>query len=151
MSGVSVSEEAIQHTIDQMEDPLQRDFIRKCLSHDPESRPSARSLLFHPVLFEVHSLKLLAAHVLVNTPANSIAENVTDEAIQSHYGRGTVMATVTNARDGTKEFRLKDVNSTRELDKFMDDVKFGIYPITAFALSQPANKSGDGTAPSSGR
>ena len=61
------------------------------------------------------------------------------------------MATVTNARDGTKEFRLKDVNSTRELDKFMDDVKFGIYPITAFALSQPANKSGDGTAPSSGR
>ena len=81
MSGVSVSEEAIQHTIDQLEDPLQRDFIRKCLSHDPESRPSARSLLFHPVLFEVHSLKLLAAHVLVNTPANSIAGQVTNSII----------------------------------------------------------------------
>ena len=69
-SGAAVTEEAVQHTIDQLEDPLQKDFIRKCLSHDPEARPSARSLLFHPVLFEVHSLKLLAAHVHVNTPGN---------------------------------------------------------------------------------
>ena len=32
---------------------------------DPFKRPQARDLLFHPVLFEVHSLKLLAAHTLV--------------------------------------------------------------------------------------
>jgi hypothetical protein len=30
----------------------------------------ARELLFHPILFEVHSLKLLAAHNLVNSPGN---------------------------------------------------------------------------------
>lgn len=64
----AVTEEAIQRTIDQLEDDLQKDFIRKCLNQDPDQRPSARSLLFHPVLFEVHSLKLLAAHVHVNTP-----------------------------------------------------------------------------------
>ena len=64
----AVTEEAIQRTIDQLEDNLQKDFIRKCLNQDPDQRPSARSLLFHPVLFEVHSLKLLAAHVHVNTP-----------------------------------------------------------------------------------
>ena len=49
---------------------IKKDFIRKCLNQDPDQRPSARSLLFHPVLFEVHSLKLLAAHVHVNTPGN---------------------------------------------------------------------------------
>ena len=47
---------------------MQKDFIRRCLRKDPADRPTARELLFHPVLFEVHSLKLLAAHILVNTP-----------------------------------------------------------------------------------
>lgn len=56
-----------RRTIDTLDDPLQRDFIAKCLASDPAMRPSARELLFHPLLFEVHSLKLLAAHVLVNT------------------------------------------------------------------------------------
>ena len=51
---------------------MQKDFIRKCLRKTPEERPTARELLFHPVLFEVHSLKLLAAHILVNTPGKKI-------------------------------------------------------------------------------
>ena len=63
-----VTEESIQRTIDSLEDEMQKDFIRKCLRKKPEERPTARELLFHPVLFEVHSLKLLAAHILVNTP-----------------------------------------------------------------------------------
>ena len=68
---VLVTEESIQKTIDCLEDEMQKDFIRKCLRKAPEDRPTARELLFHPVLFEVHSLKLLAAHILVNTPGNS--------------------------------------------------------------------------------
>ncbi len=52
------------------EDELQKDFIRSCLKQKPEDRPTARELLFHPILFEVHSLKLLAAHNLVNSPGN---------------------------------------------------------------------------------
>lgn len=67
---VLVTEESIQKTIDCLEDEMQKDFIRKCLRKAPEDRPTARELLFHPVLFEVHSLKLLAAHILVNTPGN---------------------------------------------------------------------------------
>ena len=57
---------------DSLEDEMQKDFIRKCLRKTPEERPTARELLFHPVLFEVHSLKLLAAHILVNTPGKYI-------------------------------------------------------------------------------
>ena len=42
-----------------------QDFISRCLERDKEKRPTARELLFHEVLFEVHSLKLLAAHSFV--------------------------------------------------------------------------------------
>ena len=55
---------------------MQKDFIRKCLRKTPEERPTARELLFHPVLFEVHSLKLLAAHILVNTPGKYIPAKI---------------------------------------------------------------------------
>lgn len=64
-SGNIVTEENIAKTIDSLEDDQQRDFIKRCLHVDPKERPTARELLFHPLLFEVHSLKLLAAHCLV--------------------------------------------------------------------------------------
>ncbi|KAB0393016.1 hypothetical protein E2I00_010730, partial [Balaenoptera physalus] len=44
---------------------VQQEFILSCLARDPARRPSAHSLLFHRVLFEVHSLKLLAAHCFI--------------------------------------------------------------------------------------
>ena len=67
-TGGQITEEAIEKCIDSLEDDMQKDFIRKCLIKDPLLRPKARELLFHPVLFEVHSLKLLAAHTLVRNP-----------------------------------------------------------------------------------
>jgi len=61
---------------------------------------------------------------------------MTDEAIQSHWGPETVMATV--VKEGKPfEYKLSNVPVAEKLEKFMEDVKFGIYPITAFALSQP--------------
>lgn len=66
-TGTIVTEDNVRKTIESLDDAQQKDFIRKCLQVNPLSRPSARELLFHPVLFEVHSLKLLAAHALVNS------------------------------------------------------------------------------------
>lgn len=66
-SGTLVTEDHINRTIESLEQdetPL-HDFIQKCLHRDIDKRPTARELLFHPVLFEVPSLKLLAAHALV--------------------------------------------------------------------------------------
>lgn len=74
-TGTIVTEENIRKTIESLDDVQQKDFIRKCLQVDPLSRPSARELLFHPVLFEVHSLKLLAAHALVNSASKSTGDN----------------------------------------------------------------------------
>lgn len=66
-SGLLVTDDHISRTIDGLEDERQKDFIAKCLNRNPKERPSAKELLFHPLLFEVHSLKLITAHSLVNS------------------------------------------------------------------------------------
>jgi len=137
--GGQITQEAIEKSIDSLEDEMQKDFIRKCLNRDPLSRPNARDLLLHPVLFEVHSLKLLAAHTLVKNPASS-TESITEEAIHRYYGNNTVLASINITVDGVseeKQFKLADFPVHEKLEKFMEDVKFGIYPLTAFAMATP--------------
>jgi len=67
-SGTLVTEDHINRTIESLEpDELPiNDFVRKCINDTAVNRPTARQLLFHSVLFEVPSLKLLSAHALVN-------------------------------------------------------------------------------------
>lgn len=65
-SGTLVTDEQIAATIESLDHAQQKDFILKCLNKDPAARHTARELLFHSLLFEVHSLKLLAAHCLVD-------------------------------------------------------------------------------------
>lgn len=71
-TGTLVTDEHIARTIEGLEDAQQKDFISKCLHYNPADRLNARELLFHSLLFEVHSLKLLAAHCLVNTARKCI-------------------------------------------------------------------------------
>ena len=53
LSGSFVSRETIRRAIDLLDNELQKDFINKCLNEDPCRRPTAKELLFHPVIFEV--------------------------------------------------------------------------------------------------
>ncbi|XP_053662116.1 nuclear receptor-binding protein homolog [Anopheles marshallii] len=129
-SGTLVTDEHIKRTVESLEDAQQKDFINKCLSHDPAKRPSARELLFHPLLFEVHALKLLAAHCLVNTSSNY------DEMLQKLYKPDVVYAEIRRANDVFK-YHLGDVIATEKLEKFVEDVKYGIYPLTAFSAQKP--------------
>lgn len=43
-----------------------QEFTQSCVRFEASERPTAHDLLFHRVLFEVHSLKLLAAHCFIN-------------------------------------------------------------------------------------
>ncbi|XP_037295413.1 nuclear receptor-binding protein homolog isoform X2 [Manduca sexta] len=137
-SGSHVTEEHIIRTVESLEEPRQKDFIYRCINKDPAKRPTARELLFHPLLFEVHSLKLLAAHTLVNTTAN-ISETITDEVA----GGGSGEALAWCVKGGERmELAAKDLQPHAEkLEKFVEDVKYGIYPLTAYGWGGSVGRS----------
>ncbi|XP_019866624.1 nuclear receptor-binding protein homolog isoform X1 [Aethina tumida] len=135
-SGTKVTDENIRKTIESLDDEQQKDFIQKCLQPRPEDRPTAKELLFHKLLFEVHSLKLLAAHVLVRKTAN-ISETITDELMQRWYGPDVTVAEIKRGSGESVQMRMADVPVNEKLEKFVEDVKNGIYPLTAFGAKQP--------------
>ncbi|XP_063525278.1 nuclear receptor-binding protein 2 isoform X1 [Pongo pygmaeus] len=129
-----VTEEAIARARHSLSDPNMREFILCCLARDPAHRPSAHSLLFHRVLFEVHSLKLLAAHCFIQhqylMPENVVEEKT--KAMDLH----AVLAELPRPRRPPLQWRYSEV-SFMELDKFLEDVRNGIYPLMNFAVTRP--------------
>ncbi|KAI8044649.1 nuclear receptor-binding protein homolog [Drosophila gunungcola] len=137
----AISEETIQRTIFSLENDLQRDLIRKCLNPQPQDRPSANDLLFHPLLFEVHSLKLLTAHCLVFSPANRtmFSETAFDGLMQRYYQPDVIMAQLRLAGGQERQYRLADVSGADKLEKFVEDVKYGVYPLITYSGKKPPN------------
>ncbi|XP_032792785.1 nuclear receptor-binding protein isoform X2 [Daphnia magna] len=127
-----VTEDQVQRTIEGLEVPIQSDFIRACLKTEPELRPTARGLLFHRALFEVSPLKLLAAHTVVRCSAN-ISETICDKVVQRHFGPGIIVAEVNFTISPPVQFTMADIPVAEKLEKFVEDVKYGIYPLTVFA------------------
>ncbi|KAM9689617.1 nuclear receptor-binding protein 2 isoform 1-T1 [Dama dama] len=129
-----VTEEAITRARHSLSDPNMREFILSCLARDPACRPSAHSLLFHRVLFEVHSLKLLAAHCFIQhqylMPENVVEEKT--KAMDPH----AVLAEIPRPPRPPLQWRYSEV-SCLELDKFLEDVRNGIYPLMNFAAARP--------------
>ncbi|XP_041262043.1 nuclear receptor-binding protein 2 [Onychostruthus taczanowskii] len=113
-----VSEEAIARARHSLDDPNMREFILSCLTLNPDRRPSANSLLFHRVLFEVHSLKLLAAHCFINHQY-LMPENVVEEKIKE-LDLNMVMAEIRREGRPGAQWRWN-----------------GIYPLMNFAVSRP--------------
>ncbi|NXI35687.1 NRBP2 protein, partial [Galbula dea] len=129
-----VSEEAIMRARHSLDDPNMREFILSCLTLNPDKRPTAHNLLFHRVLFEVHSLKLLAAHCFINHQY-LMPENVVEEKIKE-LDLNMVMAEIRREGRPAAQWRYSEV-SFLELDKFLEDVRNGIYPLMNFAVSRP--------------
>ncbi|KAM6171293.1 nuclear receptor-binding protein 2 isoform 2-T2 [Erethizon dorsatum] len=129
-----VTEEAIAQARHSLSDPNMREFILSCLARDPAHRPSAHNLLFHRVLFEVHSLKLLAAHCFIQhqylMPENVVEEKT--KAMDLH----AVLAEIPRLHQPMMQWRYSEV-SFLELDKFLEDVRNGIYPLMNFAATRP--------------
>ncbi|XP_058035073.1 nuclear receptor-binding protein 2 isoform X2 [Ahaetulla prasina] len=130
----SVTREAIERARHSLDDPNMREFILGCLLLNPSRRPTAHDLLFHRVLFEVHSLKLLAAHCFI---ANQYLwpENVVEEKTKE-LDLSEVMAEIQRAGRLPVQWRYSEL-SFLELDKFLEDVRNGIYPLMNFATIRP--------------
>uniref|UniRef100_A0A6I8NB56 Nuclear receptor-binding protein 2 n=1 Tax=Ornithorhynchus anatinus TaxID=9258 RepID=A0A6I8NB56_ORNAN len=112
-----VTEEAIARAGHSLDDDNMREFILSCLLLNPARRPSAHNLLFHRVLFEVHSLKLLAAHCFIQHQY-LMPENVVEEKTKM-IDLNMVMAEI--RRTGRPGVQWRN----------------GIYPLMNFAASRP--------------
>ncbi|XP_054721933.1 nuclear receptor-binding protein-like [Uloborus diversus] len=130
-----VTEDAVNKTIEALENSLQKDFIQTCLKKNPLERPSAQELLFHPVIFEVHSLKLLAAHIIVKT-ASYHPDQLTDEALQTRYNHQSDFLASIPLKGGKIGPSISRTEVQKlEVEKFLDDVRNGIYPLTSYAAT----------------
>nr|XP_033789190.1 nuclear receptor-binding protein 2 isoform X2 [Geotrypetes seraphini] len=129
-----VSQEAVSRATQSLEDENMREFILKCLSLEADKRPTAYNLLFHRVLFEVHSLKLLAAHCILHN--QYLIPESWLEAGTKVIDQSTVIAEIRRKYKPVVAWRYSQVSSL-ELDKFLDDVRNGIYPLMNFASSRP--------------
>ncbi|RXG60740.1 Nuclear receptor-binding protein-like [Armadillidium vulgare] len=127
-SGNHISQEQIQKTIHSLEHKLQQDFINKCLNPDPKQRPFSTKLLFHPVLFEVHSLKLLAAHNIIHNPkkANTFMDNNLEDMLQKQYHPDSVVAELPHPNREPTYIKMSDIPVVEKLEKFMEDVRLVI-------------------------
>ncbi|CAK8691081.1 unnamed protein product [Clavelina lepadiformis] len=124
--------EDIERAITMLDDTQQQNFIRLCISKSPAERPSARELLLHPVLFEVHSLKLLSAHAFVKNQ-EILPETQLDSYKSKEKNKDLILATT---RVPGKDMKEADIGIF-DVDKFLEDVRNGIYPLTSFALPKP--------------
>ncbi|KAL6731942.1 hypothetical protein Aduo_002759 [Ancylostoma duodenale] len=124
-----INPECLQKALRSLEDESQRDFIQLCLQKDPLKRPSARELLFHPILFEVHSLKLLAAHKIVDS---KLFDDLPEDAFR--VPDVEKVAAVARREAGVREMAYCQVPAFQhDLEKIVEDVRNGVYPLTAFA------------------
>lgn len=134
-SSQHITQETIQTTIDSLGNPLQKDFIQQCLHQDPQKRPTAKQLLFHPVIFEVPSLRLLSVHSILDNSAFQ-SEQMSEESIsrflsiQKSKPSDVVVAEVKRTFNPSISYTRNDFPN-REVEKFFEQVKNGAFPLTA--------------------
>ncbi|KAJ0180803.1 hypothetical protein K1T71_004207 [Dendrolimus kikuchii] len=109
-SGSHVTDDHIIRTVESLEEPQQKDFIyRRPNNPQPGARAFARLDGYHP---------------------SNISETITDEVA----GGGGGHALAWCVRGGERaELAARDLPPHAEkLEKFVEDVKYGIYPLTAY-------------------
>ncbi|CAF1286115.1 unnamed protein product [Rotaria sordida] len=136
-----VTDEVVNEAIQTLDVPVQKNLILKCLESDPLKRPTARELLFHPALFEIPSLKVLSVHSLADDIRLNPDRSFVVPAIYP-ISNDQVFAEIESNREGVKPiiYTYKDCPSF-DLDKLIEDVQNGLYPITAYHLLYPTRSS----------
>ena len=119
--------------------PEQEEFIRSCIVENPKNRPSARELLFRPILFEVHQLKLLAAHVVTNHDFQ-LQDNLL------HKNKRLPSEAFATVRKLPLDNSNPSVTYTygklpqNDVEKLLEDVSQGLFPLTNYAVKNRLEK-----------
>jgi nuclear receptor-binding protein len=121
--------EAILGAIERLEDQSQREFIRSCVAYNKEDRPTARKLLMHELLFDVHPLKVFAAHKLVEL-FDSRGQNLETSYMSK-------LQSLSDKQGGSAEIVYSDgrephvyKSKPSDIEKFLQEVRDGLYPLT---------------------
>ena len=131
-----ITEQQILELTDTMENEQQREFIQRCCARDPDKRPSAREALLDPVLFEVHPLKLFAAHKYIEYLRGDKecslkqVNQINQLTKQSNHIYGVVCGVDKQVK---RSFNFSDImlNSNVQMDihKYLEDIREGHYPL----------------------
>ncbi|KAI6652206.1 Nuclear receptor-binding protein [Oopsacas minuta] len=134
-SGI-ISEQQISELIDSIDNEQQREFIRRCCAEDPTKRPTSQEALLHPALFEVHPLKLFAAHKYIEYLRGDKEGSLKQVNQINHLIKNSdkVYAVVYNTDNQIKRnFKLddimKNINVQMDIHKYLEDIREGHYPL----------------------
>ncbi|XP_065061812.1 nuclear receptor-binding protein-like isoform X2 [Rhopilema esculentum] len=131
--GKFVTPESIQESLDRIDDAKQKDFVRQCLQKDPPNRPSVKDLLLHEILLEVYSLKVLTGHHIVD-------ENINHPESVDEVEPEKVMAEICHPNGEIVEWKYSKVQPL-ELEKFLEELRIGLYPLTGMQHSRSKKES----------
>ncbi|RDD46170.1 Nuclear receptor-binding protein [Trichoplax sp. H2] len=122
---------SIQNSLESLENTDLLKFLQRCLQEKPEMRPSAKELLLDKFLFEVHSLKLQAAHTIVDKEV-AIPEdsNSIPLAILSQM-EGIAADISYKSSDEPFHFGYASGPPALDLEKYIEEVRSGLYPLTS--------------------
>jgi serine/threonine protein kinase len=136
LPGQSVwSRESLISMLQQLELPSQRQFISDCLAADPTARPSARSLLFHPLVFQVPSLQLLCAHRLVSSDSPFAApETLAEELQKRRRSPSDSVASIPCMNGRLRSITPSDLGrcNSEHVEQLVEEVRDGVHPMYAF-------------------
>ncbi|XP_062506785.1 nuclear receptor-binding protein-like isoform X2 [Corticium candelabrum] len=121
--------EAILSAVDRLEDSRQREFIRSCVAYKKEDRPTAKELLMHDLLFDVHPLKVFAAHKLV-TLFDSKGQHLETTYMSKLRSLSDKEGSTAEIKyTGGREPQLHQ-SKPSDTEKFLQEVRDGLYPLT---------------------
>lgn len=129
------SRESLLQMLQQLEMPLQREFISGCLSTDPHQRPTARSLLFHPLVFQVPSLQLLCAHRIISSDSPySAPETLAEELQKRRRTSNKPVAQIPCINGQARSLTPTDLSrcNSEHVEQLVEEVRDGVHPMYAF-------------------
>lgn len=135
------SRETLLQMVDQLDNPLQRDFIRRCMAYAANDRPTARELLFHPVVFEVPRLELLCVNRLLNSNSvHSQPESLVEEVQRRRLDLHCPLAEIPCRAGNRFVLNSNELNkfTAEHVEKFVEEVRNGAHPLYAIERRRPA-------------